>query len=138
MVITDPEAMENLIYTGDAQKLVSAGLATAGTMAYALSGSRSHTPSGESFTTSIPTATDAGTYYVWYKVKGDANHNDATAQSISVIISKAQNGTGEVKKKFFTFKVTSVYGGEGDMLQRPKGELLRPDIIEGRGVIWNT
>ena len=41
----------------------------------------------EPYTTSIPTATEAGTYYVWYKVKGDANHTDTEPASITVTIS---------------------------------------------------
>ena len=38
------------------------------------------------YTTSIPTATNAGTYYVWYKVIGDENHKDAQAGCVEVII----------------------------------------------------
>ena len=39
------------------------------------------------YTTSIPTATEAGTYYVWYKVKGDENHLDYVAETpVTVII----------------------------------------------------
>ncbi len=41
----------------------------------------------EQYTTSIPTATDAGTYYVWYKVVGDANHCDTTPDSVETTIS---------------------------------------------------
>ena len=41
------------------------------------------------YTTSIPTATDAGTYYVWYKVIGDDNHNNTEPANVSVTIAKA-------------------------------------------------
>ena len=33
-------------------------------------------PDKSSYTTFIPRATSAGTYYVWYKVVGDANYKD--------------------------------------------------------------
>ena len=40
-------------------------------------------------TTSIPAKTDAGTYYVYYKVIGDDNHEDTEAGFITVDIAKA-------------------------------------------------
>ena len=43
--------------------------------------------------TSIPAKTEAGTYYVWYKVVGDANHNDIAPQCISVTISQTETET---------------------------------------------
>ena len=45
-------------------------------------------PAESLYTTSIPTATEAGTYTVWYKVIGDANHSDSEAASLSVTIRK--------------------------------------------------
>ena len=36
----------------------------------------------------IPTGTDAGTYTVWYRVIGDANHNDTAPASVAVSIGK--------------------------------------------------
>ena len=44
----------------------------------------------EAYTTSIPTATDAGTYYVWYKVVGDENHTDSKPECIEVTIAEAK------------------------------------------------
>ena len=78
-----PEA-KTLTYNGSAQQLVTAGEATGGEMQYALGTKDAST---ESYTTSIPTATDAGTYYVWYKVTGDANHNDTTPACVEVKIN---------------------------------------------------
>ena len=50
-------------------------------------------PSDESlYTTSIPTETNAGTYYVWYKVVGDADHADSAAAYVTVTIGKAAGG----------------------------------------------
>ena len=52
-----PEA-KTLTYTGQAQELVTAGIASGGTMQYALG---NETEATESYTTSIPAKTDAGT-----------------------------------------------------------------------------
>ena len=40
------------------------------------------------YTTSIPTATDAGTYYVWYKVVGNSNFSDSEPSYVEVTITK--------------------------------------------------
>lgn len=58
-----PEA-KALTYTGSAQELVTAGEATGGTMQYALG---TATEATKPYTTSIPTATNAGTYLVWHR-----------------------------------------------------------------------
>ena len=85
-----PKAKDNLTYTGEPQELVTAPTAALPEpyrIVYALGDANGST---EEYTTSIPTATDAGTYYVWYKVVGDKNHNDLIAENpIQVTISKA-------------------------------------------------
>ena len=81
-LITPPTAQENLTYTGQEQALITAGsVANYGTMQYSLTenGTYSH---------DIPTGTDAGTYTVWYRVIGDANHNDTAPASVAVSIGK--------------------------------------------------
>ncbi len=83
--ITAPVKIENLTYNGSAQDLVTAGKAEGGTMMYALG---TATEATEAYTTSIPAKTDAGTYYIWYKVVGDGNYNDIDAEKVTVNISK--------------------------------------------------
>ena len=78
-----PEA-KTLTYTGSAQELVTAGTAEGGEMQYALG---NETEATQPYTTSIPTKTDAGTYYVWYKAVGDSNYNDSEAACVTVTIS---------------------------------------------------
>ena len=80
---------KSLTYSGSDQSLVNAGGATGGTLRYKMTTSNSQ-PSGTSgFTTSIPTATNAGTYYVWYYVQGDGNHNDSGISGpVSVSVGK--------------------------------------------------
>ena len=81
-LITPPTAQENLTYTGQEQALITAGSVTDyGTMQYSL------TENG-TYSQVIPTGTDAGTYTVWYRVIGDANHNDTAPASVVVSIGK--------------------------------------------------
>ena len=85
-VTKDPEAAQDLVFTGELLPLVTAGETEDGTMVYAVT-TTNMAPTDESYTDSIPEKTDAGTYYVWYKVKGDNNHRDSEPESISVTIS---------------------------------------------------
>lgn len=82
VVDSAPSAVDGLTYTGKAQALVTAGKATGGTMQYSLSETGT-------YSTDIPTSTNVGSYTVWYKVVGDENHNDTTAQSVTATIAKA-------------------------------------------------
>ncbi|MBR3638613.1 MAG: S-layer homology domain-containing protein, partial [Lachnospiraceae bacterium] len=82
-VVTIAPTAKTLTNTGSAQELVTAGKAEGGTMQYALG---TATEATEQYTTSIPTATDAGTYYVWYKVVGDDVHLDTDPVCIKVKI----------------------------------------------------
>ena len=80
--ITPPTAQENLTYTGQTQALITAGSVTSGgTMQYSL------TENG-TYSQDIPIGTDAGEYTVWYRVIGDANHNDTEPASVAVSIGK--------------------------------------------------
>ena len=79
-LITPPTAQENLTYTGQEQALIIAGsVADYGTMQYSL------TENG-TYSQDIPAGTDAGAYTVWYRVIGDANHNDTEPASVAVRI----------------------------------------------------
>ena len=81
-LITPPTAQENLTYTGHEQALIIAGsVADYGTMQCSL------TENG-TYSQDIPAGTDAGTYTVWYRVIGDANHNDTALASVPVSIGK--------------------------------------------------
>ena len=77
--ITPPTPKADLVYTGSAQVLINEGKAEGGTMEYSLDRTN--------YSTEAPTGTDAKEYKVYYRVKGDANHGDETATSLSVIIS---------------------------------------------------
>ncbi len=77
-----PAAIENLTYTGQAQTLITAGEATGGELQYKLG-------TDGTYGTTLPAATDAGTYTVYYKVVGDDNHSDVAEASVEVTIAKA-------------------------------------------------
>ena len=78
-----PEAVENLKYDGSAHALVAAGATADGTVEYRLG------EDGE-WSENIPTATNAGSYEVWYRIKGDDAHADIEAEEpIAVVIAQA-------------------------------------------------
>ncbi|MBQ9232505.1 MAG: hypothetical protein IJ167_00525 [Lachnospiraceae bacterium] len=82
-----PTAKTGLTYTGSDQTLVTAPIEIPvgyTGIQYALG---TATEAKQPYITSIPTATDAGTYYVWYMVEGDENHEDISAECITVTIS---------------------------------------------------
>ena len=76
------------IYDGEEQKLVLGGHAEGGTVYYAIGTSRKDEPEDSTYSTEIPTAIELGGYYVWYKVKGDQNHNDLPASRVKVVIAE--------------------------------------------------
>lgn len=79
-----PAAVANLVYTGSAQELVTAGVADGGTMQYKLG-------TDGTWLSDIPTATNAGEYTVYYKVLGDDNHGDIAEASVTVVMAKANS-----------------------------------------------
>jgi hypothetical protein len=58
---------------------VTAGTAAGGTLVYSLS-------ENGPFTATVPAGTNAGSYTVYYKVVGDANHMDTQVASVNVTI----------------------------------------------------
>ena len=78
---------DSLVHNGKPQKLVVAGKVEGGTLQYFIG---KDAPLREAdWEDDIPTATDAGKYTVWYRVKGDANHNDSDPASVVAKIAKA-------------------------------------------------
>lgn len=79
---TKPAAVANLVYTGDALNLITAGVVDGGTMQYKLG-------VDGIWSSDIPTATNAGEYTVYYKALGDDNHKDIAEANVTVVIAKA-------------------------------------------------
>ena len=84
--VSAPAAVDNLIYSGKNQALVVAGTTNFGTLLYSTD--------GNNYSEDIPTATNAGTYTVYYKVAGDANHNDVSGSIEVTITQKAVTNDG--------------------------------------------
>lgn len=78
---TAPTANPGLTYNDRPHILINAGHTEDGIMQYSLD--------NITYSTTLPTATNAGDYIVYYKVVGDNAHNDTAEQSITVTIGKA-------------------------------------------------
>ena len=92
----------NRKYDGTKKPLVTVdeSILSGGTMQYAL-GKDAKTAPEEGWSETIPSAAEKGTYYVWYMVNGDANHNDSEPQSVTVTIS--EKGPEPVDESTITF-----------------------------------
>lgn len=88
---------EGLVYNGSAQDLIETSSGIGGSIYYAVT-LGNEAPSEDQYTTSLPTKVEANTYYVWYKVKGDANHSDSEPAVVKVVIS-SDNVIDDVKDK---------------------------------------
>ena len=92
-VTSAPTATTETIVAGSTTDLVSAGTANGGTMMYKVTpGNEAKPTSTDGFSADVPTASNraAGTYNVWYYVKGDADHTDSEiAGPVSVTIASA-------------------------------------------------
>ena len=84
---TAPTA-NKLTYNGKEQALITEGKVEGGTFVYALGEDAENSPAGRNAVSEVPTGTDAGTYYVWYKVLGDENHNDTEPVCVTVKINQ--------------------------------------------------
>ena len=107
VLTTKPTAVANLVYTGDALNLITAGVVDGGTMQYKLG-------ADGSWSSEIPTATNAGEYTVYYKVLGDDNHSDLIddeTQQLTVTIAKA-----DAQVTAPTAKTGLTYNGESQAL----------------------
>ena len=98
--VTAP-SVKSLTYNGNAQALLNAGSASAGTIKYAIHGGN--------WSTSVPTATNAGTYTVYYYIEGDANHNGTSTTTVYVTISKANVSYGAPSAKSLTYNGSAQY-----------------------------
>ncbi len=123
--VTAPSAKTGLVYSGSAQELITAGSTTGGTMKYCL------TENG-TYAEAVPTATNVGTYTVWYKVEGGTNYKDVAPQSITVVISErlftitfdGNGGTGTM---------AAVTRAEGSTYTLPACEFIAPACKEFSG-----
>ena len=114
-VTKDPTAVENLVYTGQPQTLVTAGEATGGEMQYSTDGA--------SYSAAIPTGTNAGDYTVFYYVQGDANHSDTAKAQVKVTIAKADPALAWTDQ-------TVTYTGEQAVITAPTVTLVNGETYD--------
>lgn len=80
VTITKAPTANTLTYNASKQKLITSGSVDGGVYVYAFKGAE--------FTDTIPAALKADTFKIEYKIKADANHNDADGGELTAIIAK--------------------------------------------------
>ena len=107
-----PEAIAELKDTGKEQVLITAGEAEGGEMVYSTDGTN--------YSAELPTAIAEGTYTIYYKVAGDANHNDTEVQTLSVTIA-----TG--------IKTYALWINDTQVTEKNVNDVLGDDFTNGGG-----
>ena len=105
-----PMAKSDLVYNGEAQELITAGKAAEGnTMVYS--------SDGKTYSSDIPTGTDAKTYTVYFK-EVDSDNKDVTGtSSLKVVISPKSVTITVTVTENGTYKPTlTVYDNDGNEL----------------------
>lgn len=96
--LTNAPTGKNLTYNGSAQELLNKdGKTSTGTLVYSLSQDEA------TFKSTIPTGTDANTYTVYYRVKGDDNHSDSEIGSVKVTIAPREVNAISLSKSSYTY-----------------------------------
>ena len=103
--ITEPTAKE-LTFNGELQTLINEGSSTTGTIEYKLDDG--------TYSTTVPTAKDAGTYTVYYRVVStDDNYKDVPEKSFTVTIGRDKGNLTEPTAK------TIIFNGKDQELVNP-------------------
>ena len=129
-VTAAPTAVSDLRFNGEAQALVNTGTAEGGSLVFALTDSKDNAPADEAYSEDIPKGTYAGTYFVWYKVKGDKNHLDTEAQCVEVTIGEIEIKLGDVNNDGFinVTDISKIAAHVKGIKSLTKEEMLRADV----------
>ena len=133
-----PTPRARLTYTGEPQVLINGGSVEGGMMQYRLDNG--------AYSPDLPTATNAGIYTVYYKVVGDASHNDVAEQSLKVWIEKAKlsgtptftkvTGAGKTLKDVTFTKADGWPDGEFEWGNGVLGYLEDKPLVQGKAYSW--
>lgn len=131
-VVVAPAAVENLIYSGEKVKLVTAGTASDYfEMAYSLD--------GEVWLNEIPEATEAGKYTVYYKAQAQTDFDfDSEAHTVEAVIAESSVGNltlkaAKINEKYENSGGTNVFKGFGGSYDyKGLGEYKTGDVLEFR------
>jgi hypothetical protein len=120
-VVTKAPVAKELVYSGENQALVEAGEAVGGTMVYYVGETCPTSYTSEAWTTTVPEASDAKPYYVWYGVRGKVGYDDvAPALVEGVSIAPKTLGVEWTKTKL-------TYNGQE---QKPTAKAIDPETKE--------
>ncbi|MBQ6482247.1 MAG: hypothetical protein IJI45_14105, partial [Anaerolineaceae bacterium] len=162
LTITEPKGIDVHIYEGKAIPLISKGTVTGGEFQYALgvapagsldaptncvSSSECNAIGTNSFSGEVPEETDAGTYYVYWYVKGaDNNYNDTVPKCLeATILPKTLTVTAAAVDRAYqagnsevTVNLSNLDGVvEGETITVPlnvTGRISSPDAGENKDV----
>ena len=113
----EPAAADGLIYSGTAQELVTAGTVPAGCAAL-------YSPDGVTYDTAIPAGTDAGSYTVYYKIRGDGvNYWDSASSGPLNVTIAAKEVTVTADNK------TKIHGEDDPELTAAVEGLVGTDTV---------
>lgn len=123
-IYTAPTA-NDLTYNKNLQNLVAANAVNGGEMQFAL-GTDAATAPADGWSVVVPQGENVGTYYVWYKVIGDSNHNDVDPACVEATIAKAdQEASTDIGKIDETISAKNdgkITGVDSTMEYREDGE----------------
>lgn len=135
---TPPTAKTGLVYNGTAQVLINEGHVEGCIMQYRLDNG--------TYSPDLPTATNAGTYTVWYKVVGDASHNIVAEKSLKVWIEKAPlrgtptftkvTGAGKTLKDVAFTKAVGWPEGKFEWGNGVTGYDMNAPLVQGKAYSW--
>ena len=146
-----PDANTGLVYTGQSQALISAGSVTDGAMFYAVT-MRNTAPSDELYAETVPEATDAGTYYVWYRTEGNGEGTATAISNVQVTIDKAvyegkkeaesfvicENTMEPVSVRLPAIPAGAAYDGRTIRVSDPDGLINGTVSVSGTEMTFNT
>ena len=115
-------ARDTLTYNGKKQALVTAGTPKGGKLVYAIGDNKTTAPSG-GYREAVPKRKNSGTYYVWYKVLGDAGQEDSEASVLEAVILRKP-----VTLKWGT--TTFTYDGKKHAPKAEEKGLVKGDICK--------
>ncbi|MBQ1849079.1 MAG: hypothetical protein II139_01775, partial [Lachnospiraceae bacterium] len=118
-------AGKSLTYSATEQELVTAGKASGGSMVYALG---NQTGATGSYTDKIPVAKNVNEYYVWYKAKGDADHEDS---AVGYVVARIGQAELTITVKDQSYEYNGKLQGEGDTIYTDPDEIAEKITVVG-------
>lgn len=114
-VSATPAATTGDVKAGSTTALISAGTVTGGTMMYKVTTENTKPTTTDGFSSTVPTAKElaAGTYYVWYYVKGDAEHADSEISSTAITVTVKSAEVAKAAKDVTSADKGKVIGTDG-------------------------